>query len=240
MTRLPHLLAISLFITSALAKSRHRQVTVEIAAGAVDCFYLPDIKSGQTIDLEYQVTSSSAATGKNDVTVRVFSPVPTATQLFENKMEGDGGYNGEAEEDGDYKFCLDNSMSTWSDKIVWFEVSVEDPDDDYDDDYIDAEDWETLKENNEDTQTLFDMKMEDIKTSVHDVRIHIGKIRHYQFMVGAHMSKDTHQVEANLSRLNFWSVVHMTLMIVVGLVQVFVVRQLFEDKSVVHKMISKT
>ena len=33
------------------------------------------------------------------------------------------------------------------------------------------------------------MKMEEIKTSVHDVRINVGKIRHFQFMLGAQMSK---------------------------------------------------
>ena len=34
--------------------------------------------------------------------------------------------------------CFDNRVSTWSDKILWFEVNVEDPDDDYtdDDDYF--------------------------------------------------------------------------------------------------------
>ena len=36
------------------------------------------------------------------------------------------------------KVCFDNQVSTFSDKILWFEVNVEDPDDDYtdDDDYF--------------------------------------------------------------------------------------------------------
>ena len=33
------------------------------------------------------------------------------------------------------------------------------------------------------------MKMEEIKKLVHDVRINVGKIRHFQFMLGAYMSK---------------------------------------------------
>ena len=45
-------------------------------------------------------------------------------------------FNGEAEDSGDYRICLDNKVSTWSDKTVWFEVQVEDPEDDYDDDYM--------------------------------------------------------------------------------------------------------
>ena len=54
---------------------------------------------------------------------------------------------------------------------------------------MDDEDWEQIKKNNEDTEGLFDMKMEDIKKSVHDTRLNVGKIRHFQFMLGAQMSK---------------------------------------------------
>ena len=83
---------------------------------------------------------------------------------------------------------------------------MEDPEDDYDDDYMgrvgyktwyckhhesisDSEEWDAIKANNEDTEKIFEMKMDEIKTSVHDVRINVGKIRHFQFMLGAQMSK---------------------------------------------------
>ena len=99
------------------------------------------------------------------------------------------------------------------------------------------------------------MKVEDIKTKVHDVRIHLGKMRHFQFMLGAQSSKDSKQMEANLSRLNFWSLVHMSMMIIVGVIQVWIqstifdlyvfvqvimVRQLFTDKSMVQKLTTRT
>ena len=58
------------------ARSRHRQVTVEVAAGYEDCFYVENVKAGLVMDLEYQVIGSSAATGQNDITVRVQSPHP--------------------------------------------------------------------------------------------------------------------------------------------------------------------
>merc|ERR1719228_2725810 len=101
MTQLPGILAVScLLIPWALAKSRHRQVTTAVAAGAEDCFYIPNVKMGQTIDLEYQVTSSSAATGKNDITVRIFSPLPSLARIFESIMHNDGSFNEEAQENG--------------------------------------------------------------------------------------------------------------------------------------------
>jgi len=233
-------LVLSFLINLSSAKSRHRSMTLEVTAGYEDCFFLEDVKSGQTIDFEYQVTSSSSPTGNNDITVRIHSPPPEPRQVYENNMLTEGSYNGEAEETGDYKICLDNKVSTWSDKTVWFEVQVEDPEDDYDDDYMDSEEWEAIKANNEDTEEMFNMKMEEIKTSVHDVRINVGKIRHFQFMLGAQMSKDTHQVDGNLERINFWSVVHLLIMVVVGFTQVFMVKQLFEDKSMVKNLIAST
>lgn len=233
-------LILSHLIYLTAGKSRHRQMTVEVAAGYEDCFFLEDVKKDQAIDFEYQVTSSSSPTGNNDITVRIYSPAPEFRTVYENKMFTEGRYEGDADDSGDYKICLDNKVSTWSDKTVWFEVQVEDPEDDYDDDYMDSEEWERIKSNNEDTEELFNMKVEEIKTSVHDVRINVGKIRHFQFMLGAQMSKDTHQVDGNFERINFWSVVHLLIMILVGFTQVFMVKQLFEDKSMVKNLVAST
>ena len=98
-------------------------------------------------------------------------------------------FNAMVEEDGDYRLCFDNTPSRWSDKIVWFEIQVEDPEDDYDDDYFDPDAWEDIKSHNEDTESLFNMGIEEIKSSVHLVRLQINKMRHYFFMNAAQMSK---------------------------------------------------
>lgn len=37
---------------------------------------------------------------------------------------------------GDHKLCLDNRMSTWAEKVVWLEITVRDPNDEYYEDYI--------------------------------------------------------------------------------------------------------
>ena len=154
-------------------------------------------------------------------------------------------YNEEVQEDGDYRICLDNTRSRWSDKTVWFEVQVEDPHDDYDDDYMEDDDWEKIKAVGDETEKLFDMTVEEIQKTVHSVRIRVNKIRHGSYLLGAHMSKvynthsgggrrdqyqcfltqDTNQVLANLERINFWSAVNLVLMIIVGITQVQKQRQ---------------
>jgi len=238
---LPLVAAVLVLLPSVSPKSSHRQLTVSVSAGTEECFFLADIKVGQVLEVEYQVTGSSAATGNNDITTRVYNP--KGNVLFESEMETEGNFHTGIEYDeGDYKVCFDNKGSTWSDKTIWFETEVEDPSDDYwDDDYMDEEAWEEAKENNEDTENLFDMKIEEIKSSVHDVRINVGKMRHFQFMISAQMSKDSSQMTKNQDKINFWSVVHVLIMISVGFAQVYMVRQFFEDKSqAAHQFSART
>ena len=61
-------------------------------------------------------------------------------------MQKDGDYEvilGKRKQEDSILFCsqicLDNKMSAFSDKVVWFEVTVHDPKDDYYDDYIGEE-----------------------------------------------------------------------------------------------------
>ena len=129
-------------------------------------------------------------------------------------------FNEELNEDGDYRICLDNRQSRWSDKTVWFEVQLEDPNDDYDDEYMDEDEWDKIKAVGDDTEKLFDMTVEEIQKTIHAVRIRVNKIRHSWFLMGAHMSKDTNQVMANLERINFWSAINVVMMIIVGISQV--------------------
>ena len=66
---------------------------MEVEAGSEDCFYIENVKKDESIDFEYQVrkvphhfiddisshgqvTTSSSATGRNDITVRIIGPPP--------------------------------------------------------------------------------------------------------------------------------------------------------------------
>ena len=70
------LLLLLVLLQPSQARSRHRQMTVEVVAGSEECFYVENVKVGEVLDLEYQVIGSSAPTGQNDITVRVQSPHP--------------------------------------------------------------------------------------------------------------------------------------------------------------------
>lgn len=58
-------------------------------------------------------------------------------------------------EDGDYMFCFDNTFSTVSEKIIFFELILDNMDDG------DPEDWKEYVQGAD----LLDMKLEDIMVS---------------------------------------------------------------------------
>ena len=50
------------------------------------------------------------------------------------------------------------------------------------------DDWKEMVGRNEDTESLFDVKVDDVKTFLHNIRVSLGKIRHFQLMLGADYS----------------------------------------------------
>jgi len=231
-------------ILAVNAKSWGREMTVEVPASREDCFYLPNIIHGSNIEVEFQVTDVSSTSGNLDILCRLFSPYPKSDVLYQSKVEKEASFDidiNDEHEEGDYRLCFSNHMSTWSDKTVWFEIKVTEGDDyyDYHDDYIDDEDMEQMKSRNADEASLFEMTVEEIKTSLHKVRTAMGKTRHFQLMYGASMNQDSHQVANNNDKINVWSTIHLTIILLVGFVQVLMIRQLFEDKSFLHKLTSR-
>ena len=72
-----------------------------------------------------QVIGSSSATGRNDILLRVEAPVEAGQAvLHQEGLSTEGSYNAEAEHAGDYRFCLDNTISTWTDKTVCYTANT--------------------------------------------------------------------------------------------------------------------
>ena len=61
-------------------------------------------------------------------------------------------------EDGDYKFCLDNSFSHFSSKVVFFEILTDDPDPSWNVDHFENIIPEDL--------TTYEMKLEDFMVRI--------------------------------------------------------------------------
>lgn len=64
------------------------------------------MQSGGSFDLDYEVTG------------------PEDKVILDGTKERQGDFVFTAQKIGDYKFCFNNDMSTYSDKVVDFEIAV--------------------------------------------------------------------------------------------------------------------
>uniref|UniRef100_A0A3Q2CD19 Transmembrane p24 trafficking protein 5 n=1 Tax=Cyprinodon variegatus TaxID=28743 RepID=A0A3Q2CD19_CYPVA len=150
-----------------------------------------------------------------------FISSPSGQLLYSDQRKSDGVHTVETLEDGDYMFCFDNTFSSMSEKLVFFELILDNMDTD--------EDPDNWKEHVIGIDTL-DMKLEDIMDTINNVKSRLGKSVQIQTLLRAFEARDRNIQESNFERVNFWSVVNLVVMMVVSAVQVYLVRSLFEDK----------
>ncbi|XP_078801760.1 transmembrane emp24 domain-containing protein 5 [Oryzias latipes] len=201
-------------VQAAFSQAMDSDFTLNLPAGRKECFY-QTMKRDASMEIEYQVLDGAGL----DVDFSIFSP--SGQLLFNDQRKSDGVHTVETE-DGDYMFCFDNTFSTVSDKLVFFELILDNMDTD--------EDPENWKEYVHGIDTL-DMKLEDIMDTINNVKARLSKSVQIQTLLRAFEARDRNIQESNFERVNFWSVVNLVVMVMVSGVQVYLVRSLFEDKK---------
>ncbi|XP_075798854.1 transmembrane emp24 domain-containing protein 5 isoform X2 [Microtus pennsylvanicus] len=123
--------------------------TFTLPAGQKECFYQP-MPLKASLEIEYQVLDGAGL----DIDFHLTSP-EGRTLVFEQR-KSDGVHTVETEV-GDYMFCFDNTFSTISEKVIFFELIL----DNMGEEAQEQEDW---KRYIPDTDVL-EMKLEDILVS---------------------------------------------------------------------------
>lgn len=72
------------------------------------------------------------------------------------------------------------------------------------------------------------MKVQDIQDIIQNVKNRMGKARQLQDMLRSFEARDRNLAEMNNSRVNLFSVFIILTMVCVGIIQVFMIRSLFE------------
>ncbi|XP_061682309.1 transmembrane emp24 domain-containing protein 5 isoform X1 [Syngnathoides biaculeatus] len=201
---------------SALAtfsQSLDSDFTFTLPAGRKECFY-QTMKKDASLEIEYQVLDGAGL----DVDFLISSP--SGQILYSDYRKSDGMHTVETV-DGDYMFCFDNTFSSVSEKLVFFELILDNMDADEEPD-----DWKEYVHGTD----MLDMKLEDIMDTINSVKSRLGKSVQIQTVLRAFEARDRNLQESNFDRVNFWSVVNLVAMMLVSGVQVYLVRSLFEDK----------
>ncbi|XP_004689829.1 PREDICTED: transmembrane emp24 domain-containing protein 5 [Condylura cristata] len=188
--------------------------TFTLPAGQKECFYQP-MPLKASLEIEYQVLDGAGL----DIDFHLASP-EGRTLVFEQR-KSDGVHTVETEV-GDYMFCFDNTFSTISEKVIFFELIL----DNMGEQGQDQEDWKKYITGTD----MLEMKLEDILDSISSIKSRLSKSGHIQTLLRAFEARDRNIQESNFDRVNFWSMVNLVVMVLVSAIQVYMLKSLFEDK----------
>ncbi|CAG5037312.1 unnamed protein product, partial [Parnassius apollo] len=162
--------------------------------------------------------------GELDISFQLADPVGRVIVADYKKPEN--AHRHTATLNGDYRFCFDNSFSTFSQKTVFFDLMVETEDSPYKD-YDDDKEMEIAGNSAE----TYMMKVKDISESVARVKDHVSAARRLQELLSAHEARDRNLAEEMCSRVMKWSLWQIAVMLIVGITQVVFVKSLFQEPS---------
>lgn len=141
--------------------------------------------------------------------------------IFSDFKKPDNIHRTTVQHTGIYQFCFDNSFSSFNRKTVFFELIIENENDDNTSDHIDELEGLTPEE-------VYELRVQDILDSIGKVRQQITKARQLQDLLKSFEARDRNQAEENFWRVNIWSSFQVFLMIAVGSTQLFLIKSLFE------------
>ncbi|XP_065170089.1 transmembrane emp24 domain-containing protein 5-like [Atheta coriaria] len=197
-----------------------REMTVNVEPRKEDCFF-QNVKVGDKIDIEYQVIDG----GLGDLDITFLLADPNGRILAADYKKSENNHRVDAELDGDYKFCFDNTFSSFNVKTVFFEMIIDRDNDDS---------WENPSNLGNIPEETYELTVEEIQEAVNRVRVNLKSIRHLQDAIKSTEARDRNIAEENYFKVNTFSWVQIAVMATVGIVQVVMVRSLFDDKSKVH------
>lgn len=210
-------------LTYLIAIQAHeKQLTITIEPKKQDCFF-EKITEKQTVELDYQVIDGGH--GDLDITFQTYDP--HGRILVADFKKSGNTHTLTTQMTGDYKFCFDNTFSSFNTKTVFFEIIIENEDDDFGA----LEDMEGFN-----PEEVYELKIEDIQEIVNRVRTHMNKIRQLQDVIKSIEARDRNIAEENYFKVTTFSLVQIIVMAAVGLIQVIMLRSLFDDNSKVNKI----
>ncbi|XP_020717216.1 transmembrane emp24 domain-containing protein 1 isoform X2 [Ceratitis capitata] len=204
----------------SIVHAYEKEMTVYIEAGRNECFYQP-VQNGETIDIEYQVIDGGH--GDLDISFSLIDPIGLV--IVSDYKKPENIHRHEASKEGDYRFCFDNTFSSFNRKTVFFELIIEQQGESaFDKNWDETATAKTPEE-------LYDIQVREIMEYVGRVHMQISRAHQILNMLRSNEARDRNLAEANYSKVNVWSLFQICAMICVGLVQVFMVRSIFDTNT---------
>lgn len=215
-------------------------ISFRIEPGARICVYESG-KAGQMLEVYYQVLDGQH--GDPDITFEVTDPnegkLVTDIKTSENSIIMD------LEVDGDYTFCMDNTFSLINSKLVFLYILIEDKDSAS---KVEAEvavegadgteepevlEWQGTDENGQ----AYYLEVAPMADSLSLTLGHVVKSRRLLNIYAATKSRDSYMAFEDTFIVDVWSSFQISLMCVVGILQVYMIKKLFNTPQHGYKSI---
>ncbi|VDK65310.1 unnamed protein product [Onchocerca ochengi] len=160
--------------------------------------------------------------------------------LFEDKIllketeKVEGSHKLFMKESGDYQLCFDNSFSYQTRKVLFFELFLLDENGSFDETNMIEEFGPVRQEYSE-----LGFEMQKFQKASNNIKNLLNKIEYHQSLLRAYEARDRSVMNANLERVTLWSFINSTVLIIVGLLQVYMIRSLFEDNSKLGQLLRR-
>ncbi|VDM25757.1 unnamed protein product [Toxocara canis] len=212
-------MVILLCVMILLCKADEFSFTVVVPPGKVECYsHSIDKPKYAFFEIDYQVI------GGGDADITFYIQSPKGNRLVSDEKRNDAMHRVDLKEQaagyGDYTFCFDNSFSVQSEKRVFFEFFLMDASGQF----LGGFDEKV------------DVGADKVTTSVKD---NLNKVERIQRQYAGLELADRKALETSFEMINFWSMVHLVVMVFALSVQVYLVRCLFEDESRMGRLLRK-
>lgn len=193
---------LALLTLVSLSQSKSTELTFELPDNAKQCFH-EDIAAGAKATLEFQVVTG----GYYDVDMTLYDPRQSI--LYQGVKKQFDTHQWTASMSGQYTFCFNNEFSTFSHKLVYFEIIVgeEDP-------------LPNTSNAAATVMTKFEAAAENIHENLNSI---FDAQTHYKLSE----AKGRKRAEDLNSRVFWWSAVETIAVVLIGTIQVWTLKSFF-------------
>lgn len=182
---------------------------VHVDAGKEDCYW-QYVHPAATLYVSYQVLKG----GDGAVGFAVRDPQQKVVHPYAWKASSE--YEENSSKGGYYSVCLDNQFSKFSAKLVNLYLTT-----------FRYDEWEKFSAELQD----MDVTVENFTHALKSVDQRIQIMRQFQQMSRGSEARDFNMLQDNYKYVQQWSIVQCIIVLICGIVQVYFVRHLFDEKK---------
>ncbi|CAB3225443.1 unnamed protein product [Arctia plantaginis] len=197
-------------------------MTIVVEPGQAGCFY-QNLSDSEVIKIEYNVIDSTLG----DLYVNFHLADPEGEMIVADFMRSENEHEYSVVHEGTYRFCFDNTVTNYNSKTVDFEILIRNKGQkqhDHDNEEMQLEDGEDA----------YSMRLQDIYESLSRIERNIIVAQQCQMYQAARGTRDKHIMEEMRYRVSSWSKSLIILMMLIGIIQVTIVKNLFKDRKVMQ------